>query len=293
MKRWIAVIALVTIAWAVSSRSQEPPKFTRTEDVIYGRKFGTALTLDVIKPEKQTGIGVLFMMSGGWYSNHDAINPAFFREYLNRGQTVFAVVHGSAPKFTIPEILPDIDRATRFVRMRAKDYGVDPNKLAISGGSAGGHLSLMQGARGTEGDPNAKDPVLRVSSKIQCVACFYPPTDFLNYAEPGRNALKAQELMQFWPSFAAKSRSDEDLEAAAKFASPVTYLTKDMPPTLITHGDKDLLVPIQQSELVMKRLKDLGVPHKLIVKEGAAHGWQGLDKDVAAFGDWIDQHLKK
>jgi dipeptidyl aminopeptidase/acylaminoacyl peptidase len=105
--------------------------------------------------------------------------------------------------------------------------------------------------------------------------------------------LKAEELMRFWPSFGAKSRSDEDLEAAAKFASPVTYITKNMPPTLITHGDKDLLVPIQQSEVVMKHLETLGVPHKLIVKEGAAHGWQGLDKDVAAFGDWIDQHLKK
>lgn len=293
MKRWLVVVAVAVIAWVGTCRAQETPKFTRTEDVVYGRKFGTALTLDVIKPEKQSGIGVLFMMSGGWYSNHDAINPAFFREYLNRGQTVFAVVHGSAPKFTIPEILPDIDRATRFVRMHAKDYGVDPNKLAISGGSAGGHLSLMQGARGTEGKPDAKDPVERFSSKIQCVACFYPPTDFLNYSEPGRNALKANELMQFWPSFAAKSRSDEDLEAAAKFASPVTYLTKDMPPTLITHGDKDTLVPIQQSELVMKQLESLKVPHKLIVKPGAGHGWAGLDKDIGAFGDWIDEHLKK
>src|SRR5205823_13512724 len=96
---------------------------------------------------------------------------------------------GSQPRFTIPEILQDMHRATRFIRYHAKDYKIDPDRIGISGASAGGHLSLMQGMAGDLGDPNAKDPVDRVSSRVQAVACFFPPTDFLNYGKPGEVAL--------------------------------------------------------------------------------------------------------
>src|SRR5664279_1464040 len=82
--------------------------FTRTEDVIYGRKFGTALTLDVFQPQPANGVGIVLMVSGGWYSSHDSISADYFRPLLNRGYTVFAVVHGSQPKFVISEIVPDI-----------------------------------------------------------------------------------------------------------------------------------------------------------------------------------------
>ncbi len=92
------------------------PSFTRTEDVIYGRKFGTALTMDVFRPEKQNGAAVIFAVSGGWFSAHEAINAGFLKEFLDRGYTVFAVVHGSQPKFTIPEILEDMHRSVRFIR---------------------------------------------------------------------------------------------------------------------------------------------------------------------------------
>src|SRR5437016_1247141 len=77
----------------------DEPAFLRTEDVIYGRKFGTALTLDVFTPPRTHGAAVIFVVSGGWRSAHEAINPAFIAEFLKRGYTVFAVVHGSQPKF--------------------------------------------------------------------------------------------------------------------------------------------------------------------------------------------------
>src|SRR5580765_8322627 len=91
--------------------------YTRIEDVIYGRKYGTALTLAVIAPkEKANGEAIVWAVSGGWFSTHDGINPAVVAEYLKRGYTVFAVVHGSQPKFTIPEVLDDMHRAVRFIR---------------------------------------------------------------------------------------------------------------------------------------------------------------------------------
>lgn len=287
-----SAMVLVLLGTTLGLRAQ-PPADGRVRDVIYHRKHGVVLTMDVFRPQKPTGVGVLWMVSGGWFSSHAAINAGIAKPFTDRGQTVFAVVHGSRPKYNIPEIVDDVERATRFIRHNARDYGVDPDRLGITGGSAGGHLSLMVGARAKEGQANATDPVDRQSSRVQAVACFFPPTDFLNYGEPNRNALAAEELKPFWDAFAAKSREQADLEAAARFASPVTYFTKAMPPTLIIHGDADKLVPIQQAEVVMKRLEDLQVPHKLVVRKGEAHGWKTLGEDVTILAEWIDEHVKK
>ena len=187
--------------------------YTRIEDVVYGRKHGMALTLDVFTPkEKANGAAVIFAVSGGWYSAHAAIDPGFIEEYLKRGYTVFAVVHGSQPKFSIPEVLEDMHRSVRFIRSRAAEYKIDPDCIGITGGSAGGHLSLMQGTAGTAGNPEATDPVDRFSSRVQAVACFFPPTDFFNYGKPGENALGVGILKDFrapfeFKEFDEKSRS--------------------------------------------------------------------------------------
>ena len=295
IRRWTVagVLALVGCLGALSGLRAQDAAPQRVQDVIYGRKDGVALTLDVFKPAKPSGVGVLWMVSGGWFSSHDAINPGMMQPFLDRGETVFAVVHGSQPKFTIPEILQDIDRATRFVRYHAREYGVDPDRLAISGGSAGGHLSLMQGARGHDGDPNAKDPVDRVNSRVQAVACFFPPTDFLNYGSTGVNALTDETLKQFWVAFGYKSREPAELERVARADSPLYLITKAMPPTLIIHGDADKLVPIQQAQILVKKLNDAGVEAKLVTKPGAAHGWADQAKDMVLIADWFDAHLKK
>jgi acetyl esterase/lipase len=155
--------------------------FERREDVIYGRKFGTALTMDIFTPKKEPkGVGVIMVISGGFFSSRESIIPGFVRPLTERGYTVFAVLHGSQPRYTIPEIVQDINRAVRFIRYHAKNYGIDPERIGITGASAGGHLSLMLGTAGDTGNPNASDPVDRVSSRVQAVACFFPPTDFLN-----------------------------------------------------------------------------------------------------------------
>src|SRR4051794_30701705 len=99
------------------------PEISRTEDVVYGRKFGVALTLDVVQPAKPNGYGIVYMISGGWVSNHNAINPKGYAPYLDRGYTIFAVCHGCQPKFIIPEITQDIHRSIRFIRHNAAKWG--------------------------------------------------------------------------------------------------------------------------------------------------------------------------
>jgi acetyl esterase/lipase len=289
-------------------RAAPPDKaaFKRTEDVIYGRKYGTALTMDVITPTKNAnGVGVIFVVSGGWFSSHEAIAGAagFYGGLINRGYTVFAVCHGSQPLYTIPEIVDDLNRATRYVRYHAKDYHIDPDRIGITGGSAGGHLSLMQGMAGSKGNPSASDPVDRVSSRVQAVACFFPPTDFLNYGAEGKDALGRGLLAPFKAAFDFREldpktkafvliTDDDRRREIGRRISPITHVSADSPPTLIIHGDADPIVPIQQAESIIAKLKDKKVPAELVVKPGAGHGWAGLDKDTQTFADWFDKHLK-
>ena len=293
---------LLTLAF--NAGADEPPALRRTEDVIYGRKFGTALTMDVFTPAKPNGLGLIMVVSGGWFSAHEAINPGFLEPFLKRGYTVFAVVHGSQPKFNITEILGDMHRAVRYIRYHAKGYGVDPERLGIMGASAGGHLSLMQGTAGGAGDPNAKDAVNRESSRVAAVACFFPPTDFFNYGKPGEDALGRGVLKGFRAPFDFEEIDDETkrfvevtdeakLHEIGNAISPVNHATSDDPPTLIIHGDADELVPIQQAEIMVAELEKAGVEAKLVTKPGKAHGWPDLPQDLETLADWFDEHLAK
>lgn len=299
----LACLTLLAVFASPVFAADEP--FTRTQDVIYGRKFGTALTLDVFAPkENANGAAIIWVVSGGWYSSHDAVNAGFVAEYLKRGYTVFAVVHGSQPKFSIPEVLEDMHRSVRFIRSRADQYKIDANRIGITGASAGGHLSLMQGTAGTEGNPEAKDPIDRLSSRVQAVACFFPPTDFLNYGKPGEIALGNGILKDFRAPFDFKVfdnqikafvviTDEEKRNEIGKVISPVNHVSADDPPSLIIHGDADTLVPIQQAEIIIDKFKEAKVPCELVVKKGAAHGWAGLDKDLLTLADWFDKYLAK
>ena len=292
MKRILCLASLLLLT-SVWSRAQTKPDYTRIEDVVYGRKFGTALTLDVFQPAKANGYGIFFMVSGGFFSSHEAINAGSYKPLLDRGYTVFAIVHGSQPRFIIPEIEEDIHRAVRFVRHHAAKYHVDPNHFGITGGSAGGHLSLTMGTQGTQGKPDAKDPIDRENSAVQAVACFFPPTDFLNWGRPGDDAVGIGTLAQFQPAFGARTATVESRQAYGKEISPLYFMTTNMPPTLILHGDADTLVPIYQAEIFVKRAKELDIPNvKLIVRPGQGHGWKEMVADMSLFADWFDQHLR-
>jgi acetyl esterase/lipase len=310
MKQFFAGLGFLAVAylWVMSSASlggeDKNAEFSRREDVVYGRKYGTALTMDILTPKvNPNGAALVWVVSGGWFSAHEAINPSFVQELLKRGYTVFAVVHGSQPRFTIPEIVADMNRAVRFIRYHAAEYHIDPDRIGITGASAGGHLSLMQGTAGNDGDPKAKDPVDRTSSRVQAVACFFPPTDFLNYGKPGENALGRGILAGFKAPFDFHEQDPDKkifrpitdearvLEIGRSIC-PANHVSPDDPPTLIIHGDADVLVPIQQAELILEKLKKAGVEGKLVVKKGASHGWPDLLKDMTIIADCFDGHLK-
>ena len=149
-------------------------------DVVYGHKDGMALTMDVFTPPGEAnGAGILYMVSGGWVSWWAPPEEARsnFEALLAEGFTVFSVRHGSSPRFKVPEAYADVRRAVRFVRLKARTYGVDPDRLGVWGGSAGGHLSLMLGLASDKGNPTATDEVLRESSRVAAVVAYFPPVD--------------------------------------------------------------------------------------------------------------------
>ncbi len=282
---------LVWFFGAVVLTAGELAGVQRTE-VIYGRKFGTALTLDVLRPTTTNGFGVIGVISGGFFSSHDGINPEFFKAVLDRGYTVFAVVHGSQPRFTIPECAADLHRSVRFIRNHALEYGIRADKLGVFGASAGGHLSLTLGTQGRLGDASARDPIERESSAVQAVAAFFPPADFLNWGQAGDDAVGVGTLAQFKPAFGPRSDTAESRGQYGREISPLYFVTAQMPPTLIIHGEADKLVPIYQAEIFERKAKEAGVICRVDRRPGKEHGWPGIERDIAVFADWFDEHLR-
>jgi acetyl esterase/lipase len=297
LSRVIFVSVLIFIGRETATAAEQ--NFKRTEDVIYGRKYGMALTMDVFTPPKTNGAAIIFVVCGGWMSLHKDITPSFFSEPLKRGFTVFAVVLAGQPKFTIPEMVSDLNRAVRYIRYHAAEYGVDPKRFGISGCSAGAHLALLQGVAGTLGDVNAQDPINRESSRVQAVACVAGPTDFLNYGKEDAVQLGTGVLKDYAAPFdfqtfdkTAKrfNRVTDEAErrAIAKQISPITYVSSDDPPVLIVHGDADEIVPIQQSKKIIEKLRAVGVKAELMVKPGAGHVFL-LPPDM--FAGWFEEIL--
>jgi acetyl esterase/lipase len=301
MRIQTAVAALVALAITTIAQSKES-NVTHTADVIYGRKFGTALTMDVYQPKSNAkGIGIVSVVSGGWFSTHDHVKNS-----LGGGYTVFAVVHGSQPRFTIQDAVQDINRAVRFIRHHAKDYSIDPDRIGIMGGSAGGHLSLMQALHPIAPDQESSDPVEQTSSRVQALACFFPPTDFLNYGEPGKIAwtttlnwlpapfdferLEPANKKKVFSQHFVKVSTEEQKEIAREM-SPISWVTAGAPPILIIHGDADRVVPFEQSERLIKKLEDAKAPAKLEVRKGLDHGWPDTGPDLKLMREWFDEHL--
>jgi acetyl esterase/lipase len=285
------------------------PAYSHQKDVIYGRKFGTALTLDVFTPLKApNGAAVIFVVSAGFRSDSRYVflkaQPGNLypqvSELLNRGYTVFAVVHGSQPKYTIPEIIDDLNRVVRFIRYNAHDFKIDPGRIGIWGASSGGYLALMQAVAGDKGIWDSKDPVNRTSSRVQAVVAYFPVTDFLNFGKIGVETSGGPYAAAFdFREFDDKSHSfvriaDESRIKKIKHQiSPTNYVTPDDPPTLIFHGDADNLVPLQQSELMISKLKEAKVSSRLVVEHAKGHGWEPTNDELKEFGDWFDSYLLK
>jgi len=281
------------------------------EEIIYGRKDGVALTMLVLKPASNTkSRAIIRVMAGSWFSSFDQAissgNLAISKKYFtDKGYTVFEVVLGSQPRFSIADQVSDLKRAVRYIRYNAKTFAVDPDHIGISGFSAGGHLSLAIATADDKIDTASGDPVDHVSSRVQAVAVLFPPTDFLNWPPYG-NIVNAKQLLLANSVYGAldfknwnnKTKTYDVITDTAqrnkigRDISPVYAVSPDDPPIFIIHGDADNVVPLQQSQEMIAKLNEAGVKNNFIIKKGARHSFDDMVPEFSQFTEWFDKYLK-
>jgi acetyl esterase/lipase len=274
MSRSLAILLFSLVATLASAQ-------TRTRDVIYLKAGGTAFTMDVFTPAKPNKAAVVFVVSGGWISDHSMLNsfaPDIERVFADGGFTVFEVVHGAQPRFKVAEIVEQLRTAIRFVHAHAAEYGIDANRVGVSGISTGGHLALM-----IAGSPD---------SPVNAVAAIAPPTDLANWGKPAFLLIDDPQMEMFIPALGIDAKGPRnDIDALIKRLSPITYVNPKYPPTLIVHGDDDKVVPLQQAQAIDQALTKSGVSHKLEVVPGGGHDdgtfGPGLMKALQWFKDTL------
>ena len=276
MSRRLPLILLSLLATLASAQ-------TRTQDVIYLKSGGTAFTMDVYRPVKPNKAAVVFVVSGGWISDHSMIKSFgadIEKAFADGGFTVFLVVHGAQPRFKVAEIVEQVRTAVRFVHAHAADYGIDTNRVGVSGISSGGHLALM-----TAGSAD---------SPVNAVAAIAPPTDLANWGKPGFILTEEPQMAMFIPALGFDPKGPKsDIEALARKLSPITYVTAKYPPTLIVHGDDDKIVPLQQAKAMDQALARAGIQHKLEVISGGGHDDKTFGPGVMIALQWFkDKRLK-
>jgi acetyl esterase/lipase len=272
-------IFVLSVGILASSCTQTDDHSGVITDVVYGHKDGMALTFDVFEPESRAnGAGILYMVSGGWVSwwTPPERTRIGFEHLLDTGFTVFAVRHGSSPRYKVPDAVEDVRRAVRYIRLHSDEFGIDPERLGVYGGSAGGHLSLMLGVASDEGDAEAEDDLMRVSNRIAAVVAYYPPVDLRGITGPNERF----PALEF----------DQQLAAGI---SPILHVTPDDPPSLMIHGDEDDLVPLRSSQVIYKAFQEHGVEADMIILEGAGHGFRGeqLQQARRATVAWFERFL--
>lgn len=280
MRRSLSTVTAVLVTCLVTSLGAQE----RVErNVVYGMYSGLALLMDVHHPAEPNGVGLVWIWGSGFheplrYGARPLKARGVPRIYLDAGYTVFVINHRAAPRFRYPAAVEDVQRAARFIRHHAREYGVDPDRLGGWGGSSGGYLIAMLGSMDGDGDPNDPDSVNRESARLQAVVARAAPTDFLHLDDIGWFAASAVA------SFVGGRADDEETYRAA---SPITYVTADDPPILLVHGDADETVPFRQSELIFAALQAHGVASRLIRIPGGDHG----ANDAPASVRWLNRHL--
>jgi acetyl esterase/lipase len=293
--------ATATSSTAATSSKAETP-YVQRQDVVFGEVDGVGLLMDIFTPSgKSNGLGIVDVASGAWHSDRGKINDhkraRMFDTFCGRGYTVFAVRPGSQTRFTALEMLHNLKQGIRWVKGHAEEYKIDPERLGLTGASAGGHLACLCAATADDGKPDDGNPLNRPSTRVKAVSVFFPPTDFTNWGAQKIDADgvggTARIVGNLLYQGGVTTQSNEEVFAQMKKISPAHHVTSQFPPLLVYHGDKDPLVPLQQSQLLVEVLKKEGVPAELIIKPGGGHPWPTIHEEVKEVCDWFDKELVK
>jgi len=248
-----------------------------TPDIEFAKPGGFSLTLDAFVPEGEGPFPTCILVHGGGFTKGTKtsyITPLF--EPLSKaGFTWFTINYRLAPDHRFPACIEDAEAAIRWVKTHAAEYKVDPKRIAIIGESAGGHIVSLVGTR-AQGD-----------TSVAAVVPIYAPHD-LELQNKGRekpgDSMVALFGMTEWSDAARKTLRE---------ASSTSYLRKDLPPYLLIHGDKDAMVPFEQSVEFQRKMAAAGATCDLITIPEGGHGMGGWDKLGSNYRDQLIAWLKK
>jgi acetyl esterase/lipase len=231
---------------------------------------------------------IVWVHGGAWRAGTKENCPA--RRFVARGYAVASLNYRLSQHAIFPAQIEDCKAAIRWLRAHAAEYHLDPERFAAWGSSAGGHLVALLGTTGdtTEFDKGGN---LDQPSRVQAVVDWFGPTDFTQMSKfSGPDSKFDHDAADAPEALLIGGPVQANKDKAAR-ANPITYVSKADPPFLIMHGNRDNLVPYQQSELLRDALQKAGVPAMLKLVEGQGHGLSGpeVDRTVEEF---LDAHLK-
>lgn len=294
--RVATAICAVTFIAALPCVAQDPSPapYSQKIDVIYGEAHGLGLLMDVFIPKGEVnGLGIIDVVSGAYHSDRGKIRDhamaQLYAILCSRGYTVFAIRPGSRPRFTCLEMDGHLKTGIRYVKQHAPEYHVDPERLGLTGASAGGHLALLAAVTPQEARPDAKSPSLRQNTRVKAAAIFFPLTDFLDWNGSPANPSFLGDLLFLG---GAKGHSEEEIKDRAREISPARLVKAPVIPFLFIHGDADPLVPLQQSQKMVEAIRAVGGSAELLVKKGGGHPWLTIFEEVKVMADWFDRHLR-
>lgn len=264
--------------------------FTKRADLRYSNA-SPRLLLDLYLPDHDSAKPLIaFIHGGGWVAgSKESCFPAENHgrgTFMHRGFAVACINYRLSGEASYPAQIEDVKASIRWLRANATKYGLYGDKVAVWGESAGGHLAALAGTT-SDIKQYDKGDNLQFSSAAQAVVDFFGPSDLTNSDQPGEdpkdNALVVKLLGGAGP----------DLEARARAASPVTYVTADDAPFHIVHGDQDRIVPLSQSRLLDKILTQAKVSSDLHIIAGMGHGGQQLNEPARldAIASFLDLYI--
>lgn len=277
IKELSLLFALLTTFLSTEANSQEvarpplPPGVRAFLDVPYVTNGHERQKLDLYLPEKSDDSKrpVVVRIHGGAWRHGDKSGQQSAANYVKQGYIGVAINYRFSQHAPFPAQIEDCKAAIRWLKAHSDEYGIDPERIAVMGGSAGGHLAALLG---TSGDTKIFDvgEHLDQSSSVRAVVDQYGPTDLLLATKTPGYERGASAVTQFLGGPLSTKR-----ELAIK-ANPITYVTAEDPPFLILHGDADPLVPINQSDELHKALRATGVASDYHVVKGGAHGGEAF-----------------
>lgn len=238
-----------------------PETIHEFKNIEYKQIDGHSLMLDVyqLKNLKQPRPCLIFIHGGGWKGGNRGDYLRYLVDFAEQGYVTVTVTYRLSKAAIFPAAVNDVKCAVKWIRAHAKEYLINPNKLAVIGGSAGGHLSTMVGYSPDEPMFEECD-VDSVSSRVQAVVNLYGAVDLTT--DFARNNPLTHKFL---------GHKYSEAPDIYKKASPLTYITADDPPTLIFHGTLDKIVPVGQSDSLKIKLDAAGVPNEYHRLKGWPH----------------------